>query len=111
NRANPIAWRSEVLARRIISLLSQAPFLLSDCDGRFYRRYLRNLTREVRILRYAVIDVPDGLPRLQVMIALCYASLCMANQERHIRNAARRLSEELVRQVLPDGGHISRNPG
>jgi uncharacterized heparinase superfamily protein len=51
------------------------------------------------------------VPRLQVLIALCYASLCLANQSRHIRTATRKLSDELQRQILPDGGHISRNPG
>jgi uncharacterized heparinase superfamily protein len=37
--------------------------------------------------------------------------LCMAGQQRHVRTASRRLSDELLRQILPDGGHISRNPG
>jgi uncharacterized heparinase superfamily protein len=100
-----------VLARRVISLLSQAPLVLGDTDGKFYRRYLRGLAREIRYLRFAMIDIADGVPRLQVLIALCYASLCLANQAGHIRAAARRLSEELQRQILPDGGHISRNPG
>jgi uncharacterized heparinase superfamily protein len=62
-------------------------------------------------LRYTMLDIPDGLPRLQVLIALCYASLCLAGQARHIRAATRKLSDELQRQILPDGGHISRNPG
>jgi uncharacterized heparinase superfamily protein len=111
NYKRPIARRADVLARRVISLLSQAPLVLGDTDGKFYRRYLRGLAREIRYLRYAMIDIVDGVPRLQVLIALCYASLCLANQARHIRVAARRLSEELQRQILPDGGHISRNPG
>jgi len=113
NQANkrPVGRRPDVLARRVISLLSQAPLVLGDTDGKFYRRYLRGLTREIRYLRYGTFDIPDGAARLQVVIASCYASLCLANQARHIRNAARKLSEELQRQILPDGGHISRNPG
>jgi hypothetical protein len=110
-RKRPLERRADVLARRVISLLSQAPLVLSDTDGKFYRRYLRGLTREIRFLRYAMLDLPDGVPRLQVLIALCYASLCLANQARHIRSASRKLSHELLRQILPDGGHISRNPG
>ena len=107
----PVGRRADVLARRVISLLSQAPLVLGDTDGKFYRRYLRGLTREIRYLRYTMLDIPDGVPRLQVLIALCYASLCLANQARHIRTATRKLSDELQRQILPDGGHISRNPG
>ncbi|MGJ4941064.1 heparinase II/III family protein [Bradyrhizobium sp. HKCCYLS1011] len=108
---HPVSRRADVQARRVISLLSQAPLVLADSDGKFYRRYLRGLTREIRYLRYAMIDIPDGAPRLQVLIALCYAALCLANQAKHIRTASRKLSDELQRQILPDGGHVSRNPG
>jgi uncharacterized heparinase superfamily protein len=111
SRKRPVGRRADVTARRVISLLSQAPLVLGDTDGKFYRRYLRALTREIRTLRYTLSDVPDGVPRLQVLIALCYASLCLANQARHIRTATKKLSDELQRQILPDGGHISRNPG
>ncbi|MET0707873.1 MAG: heparinase II/III family protein, partial [Tardiphaga sp.] len=111
SRKRPVGRRADVAARRVISLLSQAPLVLGDTDGKFYRRYLRALTREIRGLRYTLSDVPDGVPRLQVLIALCYASLCLANQARHIRTATKKLSDELQRQILPDGGHISRNPG
>ncbi len=110
HQASKTAWRADVLARRVISLLSQAPLLLSDTDGRFYRRYLRNLAREIRYLRHTMLNISDGVPRLLVLIALCYASLCLANHARHIRGVTRRLSDELQRQILPDGGHISRNP-
>src|SRR6201991_187028 len=34
----PIARRADVLSRRVISLLSQAPLVLSDTDSKFYRR-------------------------------------------------------------------------
>jgi len=109
---NPVAWQPEILARRIISLLCQATLIVDDnADGRFYRRFLRSLTRQVRFLRSTAEDTRDGMPRLLARIALTYASLCMAKQIRHLRGATRRLVNELERQVLPDGGHISRNPG
>jgi uncharacterized heparinase superfamily protein len=111
SKRRPIARRADVLARRVISLLSQAPLVLGDTDNKFYRRYLRALTREIRYMRFALMDMPDGVPRLQVLIAQCYASLCLANQARHIRSTSRKLSDELQHQILPDGGHISRNPG
>jgi uncharacterized heparinase superfamily protein len=109
-RRRPLERRADVRARRVISLLSQAPLVLGDTDGKFYRKYLRGLAREIRYLRYSTLD-NDGVPRLQVLIAMCYASLCLANQARNIKSTSRRLSDELQRQILPDGGHISRNPG
>jgi uncharacterized heparinase superfamily protein len=111
NQRRAIGRRADVLSRRVISLLSQAPLVLGDTDSKFYRKYLRGLTREIRYLRYTMLDIPDGVPKLQVLIALCYAALCLANQAKQIRTASRRLSDDLQRQILPDGGHISRNPG
>src|ERR1700689_1257866 len=101
----PAGRRADVLARRVISLLSQAPLVLGDTDGKFYRRYLRGLAREIRYLRYTMLDIPDGASPPQVSIAPCYASPCPANQARHIPTATQKLSDELQRQILPDGGH------
>jgi len=108
---DPVAWRTDVVARRIISWLTQAPLVLHEVDTKFYRRFLRNLTRQVRYLRGTLGKARDGLPRLQGIIALTYASLCMKGQMRSAKSATRRLVHELERQILPDGGHISRNPG
>ena len=110
-RWHPLGWRADVLARRIISWLSQAPLILQDADVRFYRRFIRSLTRQVRYLRVTATHSRDGLPRLQSVIALCFVALCMQNQSRYLRHASKRMVDELARQILPDGGHISRNPG
>jgi uncharacterized heparinase superfamily protein len=107
---HPIAWRPDVLSRRIISWLSHATTVLHDADVRFYRRFLRSLIRQVRYLRHTADDSRDGVHRLQAIIALTYAALCLAGQSRRIKSATTRLNEELKRQVLPDGGHLSRNP-
>jgi len=106
-----VAWRPEIIARRVIAWLTQATLILDDADMRFYRRFLRNLTRQVRYLRATARSTRDGVPRLHAMIALTYAALCMARQIGHLKKATRRLVAELERQILADGGHISRNPG
>ena len=53
-RKRPLEHRADVLARRVVSLLSQAPLVLGDTDSKFYRKYLRGLTREIRYLRYTM---------------------------------------------------------
>jgi uncharacterized heparinase superfamily protein len=108
---NPVSRRPEVISRRIISWLTQAPLLVDDSDVRFYRRFIRSLNRQVRALRVTLAGPRDGVPRLQAVIALVYASLCMQGQARYIESSTKQLAEELDRQILPDGGHIGRNPG
>jgi uncharacterized heparinase superfamily protein len=105
------AWHPEVVTRRLISWLSQATLILDDSDVRFYRRFLKSLTRQVRFLRSTAGDTREGVPRLQARIALVFAALCISGQLRYLNKATRQLSQELERQILPDGGHASRNPG
>src|SRR6185312_9491635 len=104
-------WRLDILSRRIMCWLSQASFVLQDADARFYRRFIRSLSRQVRYLRSSLKQSRDGLPRLQAVIALTYAALCLQGQTGSLRGYVRRLNDELATQILPDGGHISRNPG
>lgn len=106
-----VAARPDVAARRIISWLTQATFLLQDAEHDFYRRFMRSLAKQVRQLRRAAGEAPDGYPRLLVTMALVFAGLCMSDQARLLRVAQRRLADELDRQILPDGGPLTRNPG
>jgi uncharacterized heparinase superfamily protein len=108
---NAVPWQPEILSRRIMSWLTQATLILDDADMQFYRRFLRCLTRQVQFLRSTAKDAPDGVPRLQAHIALTYAALSISSQIRHLPKVTRQLVSDLERQVLPDGGHASRNPG
>jgi uncharacterized heparinase superfamily protein len=105
-----LAWRPDVTAQRIIAWLSHSPVVLKDADYPFYRRFLKNLAFQVRYLRHVADTTRDGEPRLRVRIALAMASIAMPTSASKMRRAARHLDEELDRQILPDGGHCSRNP-
>lgn len=100
----------EIAARRIISWLSHSPLLLEGANRAYYRRFTRNLYRQIRYLKRAAATASDGLPRLTAIIALNYAALCISGSSRRQRRLAHWLEIELNRQVLADGGHISRNP-
>ncbi|MGB6535265.1 MAG: heparinase II/III family protein [Xanthobacteraceae bacterium] len=106
-----LAWRPDVLSRRIISWLSQATLVLQDADAMFYRRFLRSLTRQVRHVRRIVGDAYQGVAHLQAIIALTEAALCVGGQGRRVKSTTEQLRRELQCEILPDGGHISRDPG
>ena len=86
--------------------------MLQDADVRFYRRFLRSLVRQVRYLRHTAGDAHRGVARMQ---ADHRAQLRRALHRRagHATSnpTTERLSREIERQILPDGGHISRDPG
>lgn len=110
HQLSSLAWRSDIVASRMIAWFCHAPLLIKDASPSNYRLMLRSLARQSRYLHHNVPHARDGFPRLLATIALAYASICLAGREKTVRSAARELDRELQRQILPDGGHISRNP-
>ncbi|WP_275786693.1 heparinase II/III family protein [Pararhizobium gei] len=109
-RIGGIAWDADIIAQRLIAWLSHSPIILRDAEHAFYRRFLKSLALQVRYLKHVADTTCDGEARLRVRIALAMASVAMPASEATIRKAARNLDAELDRQILPDGGHCSRNP-
>lgn len=102
---------TRVVARRLISFLSQSPLLLNGADRPFYALFLDAIGRSVAVLERDAIAARRPVDRLAAAIALAYAALCCAGFENRLKRVTRLLSAELDAQILPDGGHVSRNPG
>ena len=105
-----IPWEPAVLGRRIISWLSHANFLLDDADVKTYDAITRSLGAQIVRLSATWRDGPDGNPRMTALTALVLADLCVAGHERQLDVVERMFSAEIERQILDDGGHVSRNP-
>ncbi len=110
HQLNSPAWRSDIVAARIIAWFCHAPLLIKDASPASYRTMLRSMARQSRYLHHNVPHTRDGYPRLLAHMALAYASICLAGREKTVKSASRELDRELHRQILPDGGHVSRNP-
>lgn len=105
-----IARQPAVAARRLISFLSHSPLLLEGADHAFYERFIRHVGRLTERLTLTLSGAVDGAARLQCLIAVTFAAISLDGQERRLRRAEAALSDELDVQILPDGGHLSRNP-
>ncbi|WP_320201055.1 heparinase II/III family protein [Agrobacterium sp. rho-13.3] len=109
-RVSGVAWAPETAAQRLIAWLSHSPVVLQNADALFYRRFLKSLCYHVRYLSLIAKHAPDGEIRLKIRIALAVASISLPNRASKIARYGMKLDRELERQVLPDGGHVSRNP-
>lgn len=109
-RRYPPAWRLDVVGRRVIAWLSHAALLLDGERKRPYAAFMRSLDEQVSHLSAAWQSAPDGYPRLLALIALVKADLCIAGRDRQLDYSVPALAAALQRQILADGGHISRNP-
>jgi uncharacterized heparinase superfamily protein len=104
------AWAPEVVGRRMLSWLSHAGLVLDGAERRPYAAFMLSLEDQATYLSASWRNAPDGHPRLLALIGLMQASLCIAGHDSRQGQAERHLVEELQRQVLTDGGHLSRNP-
>jgi uncharacterized heparinase superfamily protein len=109
-RFSAVALEPVTTARRLLSLLSQAPLVLEGADRGFYKAFVRSMNWQANYLMQAGLVGRDGMPRLVCALAATQASLCLSDSDRLRRRATRWLARELGRQVLADGGHVSRNP-
>ena len=109
-KINGLAWMPHVTARRIIAWLQHSTVVLQGAEFGFYRAFLKSLAVQIRYLRSMAPEMPDGEERLRARIALAFAALSLPVPQSALRNASRALCVELDRQILADGGHVSRNP-
>ena len=101
-RWHPLGWRADILSRRIISWLCQAPFVLQDADVRFYRRFMRSLSRQVRYLRRTLKQSRDGAAAAAGADRADLRGAVHAGPvARMLRGNARRLIDELARRSCP----------
>ena len=107
---NGLSYDPEVLSNRLIAWFSHSPIVLSGADHGFYRRFLKSIAFQARYLRHVSAPMPADETRFKARIALAMASLCLPASAGSVKSASRNLDAEFDLQILPDGGHVSRNP-
>lgn len=108
-RAGGIAFEPDVIARRIISWIAQANMLLEGADAKTYARIMSSLAEQLVALNTTWRNAPDGVPRLTCLIALVLSQLSVSGNDRGLKETVAVLVHELNKQILADGGHVSRN--
>lgn len=105
-----VAWEPRVTARRMLAWLSQSPVLLAGADRAFYTRFMQSLAAHRASLAQRLSGGLAGEARLPVALALAEYGLCAADSVALLRAGTAALASEIDAQILPDGGHIGRNP-
>jgi uncharacterized heparinase superfamily protein len=104
-----IAYEPEVIGRRLISWIAQATMLLEAVDARSYSTIMQSISHQIVTLKTTWRNAPDGIPRIVALIALVLADLAVSGDDRQLKEAQVALVDELKRQILDDGGHVSRS--
>jgi uncharacterized heparinase superfamily protein len=98
-----------VIAERLLNLFAHGEFFLDHLDGAWRPKFLRSVRDQSLMLLRTVDEAEDGLPRLKCAAAVALAGACVADGRLAARGL-RRLVSQVARQILADGGHVSRSP-
>jgi uncharacterized heparinase superfamily protein len=104
------AWAAHVMARRLGNIFSHGRLVVLNSDLMWRSRLFVSLREQTRLLERISGETPDGLPRLETAAVLALSGICLDDSPRRLEKGLARLEHELARQILPDGGHISRSP-
>ena len=105
-----IVWRPDVLATRLFAWLGQHDFFCASADDDYRQRYLATIARQARHLGRVLPGGVEGDGLIRAAKGLTMAGLALPGNEAAIRQGLKTLERACDRQILPDGGHVSRNP-
>jgi uncharacterized heparinase superfamily protein len=111
-RWNSFAWSHGVLSQRLLNWLRCGAVLFNETgEPKKHRQArFRALLRQARYLQRSLPIANDGSVRLRCAAALSLSGLCLPRQAALQRAGLQALAREVQRQILPDGGHLSRSP-
>jgi uncharacterized heparinase superfamily protein len=104
------AWLPHIMAGRLATIFSHARLVILNSEMTWRSRLFVSLREQSRMLERIAGEAPEGLPRLQAAAVLALSGICLDDSPRRRDAGLARLEEEIERQILPDGGHISRSP-
>lgn len=99
-----------IAGRRLAAWLQSADRLLVGGDSSFDQRFRERIAEETVSLARLLPGDLCGAALIEALKGLLLAGLALPGAQSWERQALRSLEAELVRQILPDGGHAERNP-
>ncbi len=104
-------WRADILGTRIKSWIAFYDFFCSSADNTFREIYFTSLMRQTSYLsRFIDTHELSGIPLMHALRGLAYAGIALEKGEDFLEQAFAGVLEQVREQIMPDGGHVSRNP-
>ena len=99
-----------LVGKRLARWAHALSILKNGFDGQEMARISASFTHQAHWLMRTATQISDGVDRLHAALGLTLAGLSLADEGQMLRQGMDFLTRELRRQILPDGGHISRAP-
>ena len=106
-----VASRADVVATRVFAWIAQFDEIVRrDQDHTLRRAMLASIAAQVRHLARTASWEVAGAARLRALKGLIAGRAALGDSEARLAKVLRALEREVLVQILPDGGHLSRNP-
>lgn len=109
-RWEPLAWRADIMGARLANWMSGYDFYGESASDAFQERFFDSLHKQSKHLTRALPGSLHGIALLRAIRGLAYVGLCLDGREAALEQALTLLHKEIDKQILSDGGHVSRNP-
>ena len=107
---SPVAWTPTLTGERLLNICAHGPLFLRGGDALWRSRVLTSLARQTRHLANSAHRADSGLEKLMAATALAITGYCLPGCEAEGERGLELVRRETRLQILPDGGHESRNP-
>lgn len=104
------SWRADILGRRIANWITFYGFFGESADDDFQFALHESLARQARHLARSLPGSLSGLELFYAIKGLAFAGLALEGREGCLEQALTLMDKEIDKQILSDGGHVSRSP-
>ena len=104
------AWTPFLTGTRIANWIGMHDFYCASADESFRACVFDSIGRQTRHLRQVLPGDLQGTRLITAIKGLAFGALVLPNPQSCHVEVRRLLERELPHQILPDGGHVSRNP-
>lgn len=104
------SWTPALAGARVANWIGLHDFFCASADEGFRSCVFDSLARQTRHLRRMVPGRLGGGRLITAIKGLAYGALCLPECQPTLAEVRRLLERELPEQILPDGGHVERNP-
>lgn len=106
---NAQSWRTDLIAQRLSMWICHYEFFCANANEEFEDKLLASIVKQAKHLSNT-LGTPTGLDKLSAIKGLLYSGIALEGHERWIEQALDALENAIKKQILPDGGHVSRCP-
>ncbi|MFK7870056.1 MAG: heparinase II/III family protein [Roseobacter sp.] len=103
-------WTPVLAGRRTLRWVNHGIFLLRGVDAAHSDAFFQSLAAQTRFLARRWQGAAPGLPRIEALSGLIYASLALEHTQDTIAPVCKALDRECDAAISKDGGLKSRNP-